>query len=247
MNAFAALFTTVLAGFPTLQEEPPSKLGSVRTVRVKDGETVTVKVQVADAERNILSVVTLPDPVAHVVSAWDRKDLSLEHESNKLFLKLLSKVEGHVDVVTSSGAHYRFLLLPVPAEAPYDSNVIVKTRENAEDDPKEKEKARVRRSASGALELIKAMRLGEVPPLATVRKGNGEVLWTSPNAQVTLLYVYETARFRGYVLGLANHASKEAYHVDVTRFTGERLVLIGSKDVVVPPGKSTRIFVVDWE
>ena len=91
------------------------------------------------------------------------------------------------------------------------------------------------------------MRLGDVPPDATVRSGGNEVLLRTARLEAKLHYVYETGRHRGYVLGLTNLSSNEAYHVDVRRFGGETLVLVGAKDVVIPPGKSTRLYVVDWK
>jgi len=214
-----------------------------RTVRARDGETVSLKLRVAEPGKNFLTVVTLPDPVAHVVSAWDPKDLSVEQEGKKLFLKLLSKAEGHLDIVTAGGAHVRLLILPAPASDPADSNVEVRLA------PREahEEKTSHRAGASGALLLVKAMRLGEVPPDATVRSGVSETLYSSTAIDIALLSVYETGRFRGYVLSLANKSDTEAYHVDVSRLQGERLVLVGAKDVVVHPRKSTRLYVVDWK
>ena len=245
MNVFLWPIVLTLAVPSAAQEEPAENPGAVRTVRARDGETIILKVRIADHERNLLSVVTLPDPIAHVVSAWDPKDLSLEHDAKKLFLKLLSKTEGHLDVITTSGTHYRFLVVPVAAPGPYDSNVVVK--EGGERQAESGKASARKRTASGALELVKAMRLGEAPADATVRDGMKEVLWTGPTVELTLLYVYETGRFRGIVLGLTNRSPEEAYHVDVTRFTGETLVLIGSKNVIVPPGKATRVYLVEWK
>ena len=74
-----------------------------------------------------------------------------------------------------------------------------------------------------------------------------DVLFSSQDAEVRLLYVYETAQFHGYVLTLLNRNQKLAYHVDVRQFTGKNLVLIGSKDVVVKPGKATRVYIVDFK
>lgn len=234
--AILALGVLPLSAF----QEGQDKAGVTRTVTVREGETVVLKLRMAEAGKNFLGVLTLPEAVAHVVSAWDPKDLSVEHESNRLFLKLLTKSEGHLDVVTAGGSHFRFLLAPAEPGSPYDSNVIVRTAGS-------EVRAREEGGAGGALELVRAMRLGLIPPDATVRSGKNEVLYFSPAFEVGHLYTYETGRFRGDVLRLSNKSPGEAVYVDVTRWTGERLVLIGSKDVVVPPGKSTRLYVVDWK
>ncbi len=242
MRIASILALAVLRAPGSAQEEGEEKPGAARTVTVRDGETVTLMLRVAEPTKNLLTVVTLPEAVVHVLSAWDEKDLSVEQEGNRLFLKLLSKVEGHLDVVTSGGAHIRFLILPAEGTVPYDSNVLVKAApaRPVQGPPRAP-------GASGALELVKAMRLGDVPPDATVRSGGGEVLFSSPDVDVALAWIYETGRFRGTVLALTNKSSSEAYHVDVSRFQGERLVLIGSKDVIVGPQKMTRLYIVEWK
>jgi hypothetical protein len=225
------------------QEGSAPKEGATRTVAAKEGETVTVQLRVAEAGKNFLTALCFPEGVAHVVSAWDAKDLSIEEVGTKLFLKLLSKTEGHLDVITVSGAHTRLLIVPAEAPGGYDSTVIVRPAAS----PPSSEKTPPAVTASGALELIRAMRLGLVPPDATVRSGQNERLAGGALIEATLLYVYETGRYRGYVVRLANTSLRESTLVDVTRFTGERLVLLGTRDVVVPPEKSTRLYVVDWK
>ncbi len=247
MNALALIIPALIlaAVRESGAQEKADPAGASRTVVAKDGQTVTVKARVAEAGKNFLTVLALPDAVAHVVSSWDAKDLSLEQEGSRLFIKLLAKAEGFLDVVTTGGLHVRFFLVGVAAPGAFDSTIVV--RIGGGEAPAPSAPAGRRGGSGGALELAKAMRLGDVPPDATVRSGGNEDLLRMANLEAKLHYVYETARYRGYVLGLANLSLSEAYHLDVRRFGGEALVLVGAKDVVIPPGKSTRLYVVDWK
>lgn len=224
-----------------VQAQDPAATGASREITLRDGETATIRMVVAEASKNLLSVVTLPETIQDVISAWDGKDLSVEHAGNKLFLKLLSKTEGHLDVITSAGHHYR-LLLTASADAGYDSNIVIRRKEEQPGPTRE-----IAGTASGAIDFIRAMRIGEVPPDATVRSGKNQTVFTSEDLEAVLVWTYETARFRGYVLRLANKSAKEAYHVDVTRFASDRLVLIGARDLVVLPRKATRLYLVFWK
>ena len=241
MKCGLILALAVVAPAWAAQDAPTSKPGNVRTVTTQDGETVTVKVRLSGSDQNIVTVVTFPAEVAHVVHAWDREDLSVVNDSNKLFLKLLEKVQGYVDVITAAGTHLRLLVLPIPSPGPYDSNVRIRLKNVVP----AHEDLRRRPNAPPSVRLNIAMRLGEVPPDATVVSGQGEVLRSDESAEMSLLYKYETAWYVGYVLQLSNRSADEAYQVDVRTFTGEKLVNIGSKHMVVPPLRSTRIYIVD--
>ncbi len=252
MSIHAAIRTILLLGTagmalaPAFGQEDRTLEGKVRSVVLKDGETVTVRVRVAEKDKNLVSVVALPDAVQHVLSGWNPKDLSLDHAENRLFVKLLAKTEGHLDVVTAAALHYRILIVPAASGAEYDSIVTVRRADAA--DAGEKDRKTAPRNASGALELVRSMRLGEVPPDTSVRSGKGEVVIATEEFEASLLYVYETARYRGYVLGLVNRSKAEAYAVDFSRFKSDgSLVLLGARDMVVAPGKATRIYLVFWK
>lgn len=225
----------------TLQDASPQD-GAKRTVTAKDGDTITLRVRVYQDGKSYPTVVALPEDVANLIHGWDQKYLSLDKEGKLLSITLLAKAEGYLDVVTVQGTHLRLLISPVSQA--HDSTVTVRIGAPAASEP---EKTARRGGASGALDLIRAMRLGDVPPDATVRSGGNEVLLRTAEITVSVHYIYETGRFRGYVLGIANSSSREAFHVDVSRFTGEKLVLVGAKDVVIAPGKSSRLYVVDWK
>ncbi len=213
------------------QESGPEPLPS-REVTVADGETVALKIAVSASSRNLVTAVTLPGTAKSVVSAWDPKDLSVEHDGAKLFLKLLAKADGYLDVTTVDGAHLRLRVQPVADR--FDSHVIVKLAA----------KTKPEVPGSGALELIRAMRLGQAPSWTTVARGGDAVLFESAEMKATLLWTYDTGRFRGLVLGLANLSANDPLPIDVTRFQAEGLVLAGSRDLTVPPGGSTRLYLV---
>lgn len=234
-------FTLGVLAVGLAQTPPVIQEGAKRTVRVKDGDTVTLRLRVYQEGQSYPTAILLPEEIANLIHGWDPKYLSLDNQGRLLSLALLGKAEGYIDVVTAQGKHLRLLLVPVAEQ--HDSTVTVVLG----DMPAEPDKAGRKSGASGALELIRAMRLGEIPADATVRSGENRILLRMPAVEVTSHYVYETGRYRGYVLGLANLSSKEAFHVDVSRFMGERLVLVGAKDVVIPPGQATRLFIVDWK
>jgi len=229
-------------------DEQDAKDGTTRSVTPRDGETIPLQVRVSDASTNVLTVVTFPDPIQHVVSSWNPKDLSVEHETTKLFIKLLAKVEGHLDVVTSVGKHYRLYVAPAPATGRYDSHVTVKSGGGTTEEGERKEGRRSHAGpGTGPIELIKAMRLGQIPPDATVRSGKKEVLFASDGLEARFLWVFETGRYRGYVVELSNKSADDAYYVDVSRFRADNLVLIGAREVVVRPQTSTRVYLVLWK
>lgn len=223
------------------QETPPGP--AERQVSVKDGETVRIRVRVSTRDEHYSTVVRFPEPIAHVVSSWDPSQISVQDGESRLVLKLQAKAEGYLDVVLTGGTLVRLFVAGVTPPGPFDSAVQVRLA----DAPAAADNPPPRGAASGALELIRAMRLGEVPPDATVRTGRGEVLFQSPEIVVKALYVYETGRYRGWVLGLENLSARDAYPLDLTRFGGDSLVALGARDLVVLPGKSTRLYIVDWK
>jgi hypothetical protein len=222
------------------QEHPPRP--AERQVTVKDGETVRVLVRVSSREEHHSAVVRFPEPIAHVVSSWDPSQISVQEEDSRLVLKLQAKAEGYLDVVLVGGTLVRLFVSGVTAPAASDSAIQVRLGGQAHP---ERESPAPKGAASGALELIRAMRLGEVPPDATVRTGRGEVLFRALPIEVKALYVYETGRYRGWVLGVENLSSREAYPLDITRFGGDALVALGARELVIGPGRSTRLYVID--
>lgn len=218
--------------------------GRSRTVTPADGETTTIRVRISEANAHVVTVVALPEAVGHVVSSWDPKDISIEHVDAKLFLKLFSKVEGHLDVVAASGTHYRLYIAPVGAAAEFDSLVTIKRQPQAEksDTP--------RKSASGAIELVRAMRLGEISDGISARRvQEPKPIGSKADEHLEFrpLWIYDAPNFRGYVIEFVNHSPSESHRIDVSRFRAQGLVLAASRDIIVAPRARTRLYLVFWK
>ncbi len=239
MNVYTAILVLALMADPSGQAEGPAA-ARTRPLECRDGDTVSVRVRISSPNQNLLTAVTFPDLVQNVVSAWNDRDLSVEVQGAKLFIKLLAKAEGHLDVVTTGGMHLRLFLKPSAAGEEYDGHIVLKAiPDKAASDAPGK--------LPDALELAKAMRLGLVPPGASVKRGGDAVVSTAADVEGRLAFVYETTTYRGYVIRLTNKLPKAAFHIDVTRFSCPRLVLVGAKSLVVAPEKSTLVYLVLWK
>lgn len=228
-----------VAGFQTAQEPSsgPSK-GRARTVEIESGQTVTVTVAISDAVRNLPTAVTLPESVQEVISSWNEKDISVEQSGPRLFLKLFATVEGHLDLVLAGGQHLRLYVKSARAGEPYDEALTLKLASTGEL-PGTAEK-----KAPPALELAKAMRLGLVPSGVSVKKGSEAILLKDGGVETRLALIYEAASLRGYVLSLSNTSPTNALQLNVSRFSSPGMVLIGAKSLLVPPGKSTLVYLI---
>ncbi len=238
MGFVGILVAIALLAAPSGQEGDPAA-AKTRNLDCRDGDTVPLRVRISTPDRNLLTAVTLPDLVQNVVSAWNDRDLSVEVQGAKLFIKLLAKAEGHLDVVTSSGMHLRLFVKPVGDGQEYDGHVVLKAAPtHAEEAP---------RKLPDALELVKAMRLGLVPAGASVKRGADAPVFASGEIEAKLAFVYETTAYRGYVLRLTNKSPKTAYQVDLARFASPKLVLVGAKSLLALPEKSTVLYLVLWK
>ena len=234
----ATLLLALSAG-PCGQVDPP-RPARTRSLECRDGETVALRVPISSPNQNLLTAVTFPDLVENVVSSWNERDLSVEAHGAKLFLKLLAKAEGHLDVLMTSGMHLRLYLKPIAEGEEYDGHVVLKAAlDKTPSDPP--------RKLPDALRLVKAMRLGRVPPGASVKRGGDTVVTTTGDLEGRLAFVYETTAYRGYVVRLTNTSPRAAYHLDVTRFAARRLVLMGAKSLVVAPKNSTLVYLILWK
>lgn len=205
--------------------------GRSREVPHDERQSVEIRLSVADATRHRACVVTFPeDSIDAIVASWNEGDLSIERRRDSLFLKLLRKAEGDLHVVGASGTLYRLYLKPVESEA--DGRVgIVKPAE-------------AKRKGVNSLDLARVMRRGEAPDWASVRS-SAAVLRRTDRSELTCRYIYETTHYLGYVVDLKNLDS-EAIRVDPSRFVARDLILVGSREMSVEPGASTRLYLVFW-
>lgn len=220
---------------------PGAGMGVMRQATVVDGGTVEVRIRVSEPKRTVLTAVSFPSAIRNLVSAWNEKDLSVEQAGNRLFLKLLSPAQGHLDVLLEGDRLVRLYLTPAKEDVPYDAalQIVLPTAAEKSDPRPER--------ASGALELAKAMRLGDVPPGVTVRKGDGLLILETPTVEASLSWIYDAPRFRGYVVRLSNQSRQTGYEIDLPRFHAEDLVLLGARNLVIEPRSFTYLYLVFWK
>lgn len=204
-----------------------SLLQEARDVLLSD-RPVEIRVPVAGDDRHPAAVVTFPeDSLDALVAGWADGDLSVERRRENLFLKLLRKAEGDLHVLGGSGTLYRLSIRP--AEGAYDGRVRLIPPSKA-------------RRVPEPIELIRAMRLGRRPPDGSVLKGT-EPVYAGAEMRISTVYVYGGRDFRGFVLR-AENVSGRPLRVDPSRFVGKDLVLAGAREMVLPPGASTLLYLV---
>jgi hypothetical protein len=219
--------------------------GLSRTVTLVDGQTSEVRVRVSKPQKTVLTAITFPAPIREIVSAWNEKDLSVEHSGERLFIKLLAPSQGHLDAILTTGRHLRLYVVPVKDEDLYDANVLIQTDKGVAGPGDGTGRPEPR--GAGSLELVRTMRLGEIPPGTTVRKGDGMRLFGTPDVAAKLSWVYESAFYRGYIVSLENSSAAVAYELDLPRIHSEDLVLVGARNLVVNPSSFTYLYLVFWK
>ncbi|MHC4606111.1 MAG: hypothetical protein ACYTAF_04170 [Planctomycetota bacterium] len=225
--------TIFLLPLLALLAQDPEPRGRTRCVTA-DGDRIDIVLPVAGGTKSVTAVVSLPeDGIDSIVVSWDEKDLSLERHRGNLFLKLLRASEGDVHVVGASGRLYRLFVRAARAGEDHDTHVRIEI-------PKT-----VPRKRTPAVELVRAMRLGRVPPDVTVRSSK-QILLRNDRVTIVLRHVYDSPRYAGAVVTLKNRTSG-TYRVDPSRFSSEGLVLIGSQSMVVGPGATTKLYLVFWK
>ena len=218
-----------------LQDAPESG----RTV-THDGRTaITVTLPVSDAAKHVACVLSFPEPVARALVPWNEEDISIDPDGADVMVKLLKAVEGDLAFRGKSGTLYRFHVRPAAAGAAADRYVKVVVPEPEPSAPSPSAK-------SGAIELIRAMRSGRVPPDArvTAPPSTTAPLFQDGRVEIRPRFLYAADHHRGLVLDLKNVSRDETFRVDLTAFAGRELLLAGARDLLVPPGGSTRLYLV---
>jgi hypothetical protein len=231
----AAALLLCAASWPCAQDAQSQ--GRTRSVGVKAGDIVTIEVALSTAKQSLTTVVEFAaeKSVSSIVQAFSKEDVSLEAKQNRLFVKLLSVVTGYVDVVGSSGALYRLML--VKAKDGHDALVRISQAKE--------EKTVVAKSLPQSLELIRAMRLLRIPEGGAVARASGsDSLFKLAGFDVSPLFVFELDGLKGYICRLVNRSVTESFDLDLSRFEAESLVLVGAKDLRVAPGKETLLYFV---
>jgi hypothetical protein len=203
-------------------------LQAARDVAASEGP-IDLRVPVSTEGDHRATVVTFPEEALEaLVAGWNEGDLSVERRRENLFLKLLRPAKGDVHVVGASGRLYRLAIRPAGAE--YDGHVRIAAFRPSE------------QAAPEPIELVRAMRLGRRPVEGRVRRADG-VLYESDEFSVRMAYVYDTDNFRGHVVRVENR-SPAPLPLDPSRFVGRDLVLAGAREMLLPPGGSTLLYLV---
>jgi hypothetical protein len=204
-------------------------LQEAREVLLSD-RPVEVRVPVSTDARHPASVVTFPEEsLEALVAAWGEGDLTVERRRENLFLKLLRRAEGDLHVLGASGTLYRLAIRPAEGGA-YDGHV--RLRRPAPTNPE----------ASEPVELLRAMRLGRLPPQGSALRTD-EPAYASPEIAARTAYVYDTPSFRGFVVKVEN-VSGRPYRLELSRFVGRDLVLVGARAMLLQPGQRTLLYFV---
>jgi hypothetical protein len=203
--------------------------GRSRDVHPTD-RTIEILVPVAEETKHASTVITFPEEsLEALIAGWDENDLSLERRRDRLFVKLLRRAEGNLDVLGASGTLYRLYLRP--SDGPFDGHVLILG-------------VRKEKTEIDSLELIRQMRLGQTPEWCHTRKASG-ILYRNETMVLSARYIYETEFHRGFVIVLEN-ISEESLRLDLSRICGEGLDLVGSKDLVMDAKGRTILYLVFW-
>ncbi len=206
-------------------------LQNAREVYASD-RPIELHVPVSTEAQHRATVVTFPEEsLEALVAGWNEGDLSVERRRENLFLKLLRKAHGDVHVLGASGALYRLTLQP--ADGAYDGHVRILA-------PREQ-----KRGVPEPVDLIRSMRLGRLPPEGTVLRSD-QIVYTSPELSARLAYVYESTAYRGYIVRVEN-VSTTPQRLDPSRFLSKELVLAGAKELLLPVGEKTLLYLVFWK
>lgn len=213
--------------------------GTSRSEQYVRGGIIRVTVPYS-TRATLVTCVSFPEKsIRSIVAAWAESNVSLEHSGGNLFIKLLRESEGHIDVIGGSGRLYRLYISPATSGT-YDETLQVTLPEETPASHESKPSAQVR---SLALDLILAMRRGERPEGVLVSGGPQHAVHAGPDAELFIRLVYELDGFVGYVIELQNRSGKEL-SLDLSRYQGEGLLLIGAREMSVAPGASTLLYLV---
>lgn len=198
-----------------------------RHVVLENGGAIDVRPAVATADRHATCVVAFPEEsIEALVAAWNEADLSIEQKKNLLFLKLLRPAAGDLHVIGASGTLYRLSIAPGT-----DSSVRI-TRPGSKSP-----------ETPPALEFVRSLRLGRLPPDARARRGGDAVLFRLGEIEMRCKFVVDAPAYIGCVLDVRNPGDSPC-RIDPSRLRGPSLVLAGARDYVVPAKSSTLLYLV---
>jgi len=193
-------------------------------------DLLQVSLPVSTQEKSHQAAVAFEDEsaISKIVLGVDRDAISIDVVGNRLFLKLLKPAEGHVDCVGASGRLYR-IHVRVAREAPTD---VLRVR-----GPKP-----VERAVPRPIALARMMRTGGIEE--GVRRVRLEgVVYESREVVARGRMLVRWEELSGFVLELENRGTAEL-RVDLSRFRGEGLLLSASRELAIPAGGRTLVYLI---
>lgn len=230
---------------------PPSGPGGAppQVREWREGVEIRLRVPLATETHELMSAVSFPETaIRSAVTGWSESTLTSVQKANYLFLRLSRRAEGQLNVIGESGTHYLLYLQAVEAKEPgaYDAFVkIVRPAPSAEGSPVPRKADRPK--PKGALDLVRAMRLGERREGTRVLRAKDELVHASTDIELRLLFVYQSSSYVGRIYEVRNLSGRKLA-LDASRFraVGEDLVLSGLREYVIPPGGVSRLYTVFW-
>ncbi|MBV8882325.1 MAG: hypothetical protein JO332_20380 [Planctomycetaceae bacterium] len=226
--------------------ERPNQTTLVRTWQ--EGVPIRVRVPLATDTHEVMSAVTFPEGgIQAAITGWSPNALTAIQKGSILFLRLARKSEGQLNVIGDSGTHY---LLYLEAVAPEDRgayDAYLKIVRPDHPSPKPREAGPERGKLRGPLELIRAMRMGESRQGTRILRARGEVLYSSQELQLRLLFVYEEPGAWGRIYEVRNLSDRK-FALDASRFRAAEgtLLLSALRENLIPPGGVSRLYTVYW-
>jgi hypothetical protein len=252
-----ALATLLLAGGASGQESgapsgPVAAPGAPSKIREwREGAEIRLRVPLATETHEVMCAVSFPESaIRSAVTGWGESTLTAVQKGNFLFLRLSKRAEGQLNVIGESGTHYLLYLEAVDAKAPdgYDAFVKIVRPPPPEEGASPRKPANAERpKPKGALDLIRAMRLGDRREGTRVLRAKGEVVHSSADVELRLLFVYQSSSYVGRIYEVRNLSGRKLA-LDASRFraAGDDLVLSGLRENVIPPGGVSRLYTVFW-
>ena len=232
------------------EPQDPKAAPEVRTWR--EGLPIRVRVPIATEAHEVMSAVSFPETgIQAAVTGWGQNTLTAIQKGNFLFLRLSRKSEGQLNVLGESGTHYLLYLEPAQPQDPraYDAfvKIIRPNGEGPKTTPKSRDVNPDRGKPRGALELIRAMRLGEPREDARILRAKGELLYSGQDLELRLLFLYEESSYLGRIYEVRNLSGRRLA-LDASRFRPAEgtLILSALRENVIPPGGVSRLYTVFW-
>jgi hypothetical protein len=229
---------------------PPGLLSSqLRPWR--EGVEIRLRVPLASESHELMTAVSFPETgIRSAVTGWGPSALTAIQKGNLLFLRLSRQAEGQLNVIGDSGTHYLLYLEAVDPGIPtgYDAFVkIVRPELDASGPGKAQAGRHERPKPRGALDLIRLMRLGEAREGTRILRAKGELVYTSDDVELRLLFVYDASPYVGRIYEVRNRSVRKLA-LDASRFraAGEDLILSGLRENVIPPGGGSRLYTLFW-